>query len=224
MAKTPGINRLKSERPRSPRDYYRTPRGLVVAALEYLIHSENYWSNFNIMSGANHVQVLDPGCGDAVWSQSAYYHFTSPSPYFRRPYIHAVDLEPQAESTDEFTIYRHNFLDWEFAGKQYNVVIGNPPYSLAEEFIRKSLSLVEDRGYVYFLLQLNFLGSQRRQAGLFSEHPLKELVVLGRRPSFFSVDNKTNSTDTLNYAMFLWQKGYRGKPVLSWLDWNYLEA
>ena len=224
MTKTPGINRLKSDRGRAPRDYYRTPRGLVVSALEYFIRSENFWRNFNIMNGINRVRALDPGCGDGVWARQAYYTLTSPSPYFRRPHIHALDLEPQTDSSEEFTAYRQNFLEWEFVGKQYNLIMGNPPYSLAEEFIRKSLELIEERGYVYFLLPLNFLGSRRRELGLFREHPLKEVVVLSRRPSFFSVDGKPNSTDTMNYAMFLWQKGYTGTTVMNWLYWGYLEV
>lgn len=221
--KTPGVNRMKSERGRAPRDYYQTPHELADAALNYLISSEKFWRSGNML-GNLRARILDPGCGSGVWCQSAYYNFTSGSPYFRRPTIHGVDLEPQIDGEIHATIIQEDFLNYEPEGGLYDAIVGNPPYSLAEEFVRKSATLVRDRGYIYFLLQLNFLGSRKREIGLFRDFPLKEVVVLSRRPSFFAVDGKQNSTDTVNYAMFLWQKGYRGNTIINWLHWNYLET
>lgn len=217
MAKTPGTNRIKSARPRSERDYYRTPDALADKALDYLIQSENYWRFFKLY-GSRRVRVLDPGCGSGVWSESAYDRFTV-RPLMRQPTIHAVDLEPQFQD-DRYKIIKGDFLSLPLE-PPYDVIIGNPPYSLAEQFIRRSMELVEERGYVYFLLQLNFIGSRKREIGLFKQFPLKEMVVLTRRPSFFTVEGKVNSTDTINYAMFLWQKGYTGNPVINWMYWNY---
>ena len=78
--KTPGTNRLKSERPRSPRDFYRTPSELADTALNYLIISEKFWRNFNLL-GNRKVRVLDPGCGTGVWCHAAYHNFTSSGPF-----------------------------------------------------------------------------------------------------------------------------------------------
>lgn len=69
----------------------------------------------------------------------------------------------------------------------YDCIITNPPYSLAEEFLRKSLEIAP---VVCFLLRLNFLGSQKRAAFLSKNPP--DVYVLSERPSF--VNGKTDST------------------------------
>ena len=76
------------------------------------------------------------------------------------------------------------------------VVLTNPPFSLATEFVLHSLQVAK---VTVMLLPLGFLASQRR-APLFQKHPLKALYVLSKRPSFTS-DGKTDSTD---YAWFVW--------------------
>jgi len=103
----------------------------------------------------------------------------------------------------------------------FDLICGNPPYSLAEEFIRCSINLLNPKGYVYFLLRLSFLEGIARNKGLFKEFPPKRVYICSRRPSFFSTDGKKHSTDTLAYALFLWQKGYAKETKLNFLDWKY---
>lgn len=61
----------------------------------------------------------------------------------------------------------------------YNVAIGNPPYSLAQEFIEASLKISLN---VVFLLRINFLGSEDRAPWMKTHVP--DLYVLPNRPSF----------------------------------------
>lgn len=61
--------------------------------------------------------------------------------------------------------------------------ITNPPFSIAEQFLRKSL---EEAETVIYLLRLNFLGSQKRKP-LFTDFPPSHLFVLPKRPSFMAV-------------------------------------
>lgn len=220
--KTPGINRLKSDRPRSERDYYRTPPKLCFDAIDHFLYSQNFFDHYRTYIAPYHIRILDPGCGDGVWSQAA----ANLMSYYGKdcPVIHAVDLEPKTDTCKEYSVFQEDFLSKKkptYLDGMYDVVLGNPPYSLAEEFIRKSMEQTRQNGFVYFLLQLNFLGSRKRQIGLFKDFPIKQVTVLTRRPSFFSVDGKYNSTDTMNYAMFCWQKGYTGPCTMDWLYWNY---
>ena len=65
-------------------------------------------------------------------------------------------------------------------------------------------------GNVVALLRLNFLGSSRSRADLFSrEGGLRKVYVLGRRPSF-----NGKGTDSCEYAFFCFQKGYEGPTLL----------
>jgi hypothetical protein len=103
----------------------------------------------------------------------------------------------------------------------FDMVFGNPPYSLAEEFVRHAYDLIGLNDYVFFLLRLSFLEGIKRGRGLFKDIPLKRVYVCSRRPSFFSSDGDRHTTDTLAYGMFLWQCGYTGEPTIKFLDWDY---
>ncbi len=91
--------------------------------------------------------------------------------------------------------------------KPFDVCIGNPPYSLAKEFVDRALGCSR---VVAFLLRLNFLGSQKRAAWLREQPP--SVYVLPRRPSFTD-DNKTDATE---YAWFVW--GLDPTPRVAVLD------
>lgn len=83
---------------------------------------------------------------------------------------------------------------------KYDVIIGNPPYSLAQEFIDKSLSLLNPDGRLIFLLRTNFLESKKRFAWWQDKLP-SGLYVLNKRPSFTG-----KGTDATSYSWFIWSK------------------
>ena len=64
-----------------------------------------------------------------------------------------------------------------------DVVVTNPSFSLAEEFIRKSLA---EAGSAFYLLRLNFLGGQDRKQ-FWLEHQPTHLFTLSKRPAFVAV-------------------------------------
>jgi hypothetical protein len=76
-------------------------------------------------------------------------------------------------------------------------VITNPPYSLAEEFVRHSRELYPHADLV-FLLRLAFLASDGRQA-LWLDLGTPDVYVLPNRPSFTG-----KGTDSADYAWFVW--------------------
>ena len=57
-----------------------------------------------------------------------------------------------------------NYLDCEKQNmSEHDVIISNPPFYFAEQFIEKSLGFVKNGGYVVMLLRLNFFGSKKRK-------------------------------------------------------------
>ena len=78
---------------------------------------------------------------------------------------------------------------------EFDVIISNPPFSLAMEFIERSLQLAD---HVAMLLRLNFLGSATRAA--FFRANMPDVYVLPNRPSFTS-DGRTDATE---YAWAVW--------------------
>lgn len=98
-----------------------------------------------------------------------------------------------------------NFLDLDPWHSRYHVIIGNPPYSLAQEFIDKSLDLLVPGGRLIFLLRTNFLESKKRFEWWQKRTP-NRLYVLSSRPSFTG-----KGTDATSYSWFIWEKSkYEG--------------
>ena len=84
--------------------------------------------------------------------------------------------------------------------EKYDVIIGNPPYTYAREFIEKCLSLLSDNGKLIFLLRTAFLESKSRYQ-FWQDNPLSGLYVLSKRPSFTG-----KGTDATSYSWFVWDK------------------
>ena len=79
-----------------------------------------------------------------------------------------------------------------------DLIVTNPPFSIALEFLQKSLR--ESKTVVY-LLRLNFLGSQKRKQ-FWTDNPPTHTFVLSKRPSFTG-----KGTDATEYAWFVWDYG-----------------
>lgn len=79
----------------------------------------------------------------------------------------------------------------------FDVTIGNPPFSLALDFIKESLHISKT---VAFLLRLNFFGSVKRHE--FFRNWMPDIYVLPNRPSF----SEDGATDSIEYAWFVWNQ------------------
>lgn len=80
-------------------------------------------------------------------------------------------------------------------------VVTNPPYSLAEPFVRHALGTVPSAGTVAMLLKLNFLEGIRRKK-LFEESPPSWVYVFSRRLKFPMPSGQGGGV--LAYAWFVW--------------------
>lgn len=89
-----------------------------------------------------------------------------------------------------------DYLNTQF--DKVDCIITNPPFSLAKEFLEKSLT---EATVVVYLLRLNFLSSQKRKEFWLKNKPTS-LAVLSKRPSF-TRDGKTDSSD---YGWFIFDK------------------
>ncbi|WP_455688281.1 EscU/YscU/HrcU family type III secretion system export apparatus switch protein, partial [Escherichia coli] len=79
-----------------------------------------------------------------------------------------------------------------------DVIITNPPFSLTEEFMRKSLSELAPDGTLIYLQRVNFLGSKRRvpfwaEIGFPNKTP-----ILVPRPRFVG-----GGSDSCEYCWFI---------------------
>lgn len=91
-------------------------------------------------------------------------------------------------------------------------IIGNPPFTGAEAHVEHALAHAHIG--VAFLLRLAFLASAKRMK-LFRAHPPEFVWILPERPSFSG-----GGTDSTDYAIFIWRRGFAGTPQLDWLPWK----
>lgn len=89
----------------------------------------------------------------------------------------------------------------------FDLIITNPPYSFAQEFIeRAKLWRKSTNSLIVMLLRINFLGSQKRAKWLRDNVP--SLAVSPRRPSMGLNKKGKKGTDATEYAWFIWPQDH----------------
>lgn len=111
-----------------------------------------------------------------------------------------------------------DFLRSTVAPSVIDAVITNPPFKIAEKFVRKGL---EFSPRVYMLLRLAFLEGLRWQERGLSQHFSRMHVFAPRIPFMhrhdFEVGRRITSS-AIPFAWFVWDKAHEGEPVVRWLD------
>jgi hypothetical protein len=103
----------------------------------------------------------------------------------------------------------------------FDLIITNPPFSLAREFVTDALSILRPGGAVAMLLRLPWLAGQERADWLAENTP--SIYVLSRRPSFYvgapptpqprlfgadeAEDIDGSGSDNTDYAWLVWRPG-----------------
>ncbi len=149
---------------RDARDFYRTPAWSVRAILPFLPTSGT---------------IMEPGCGDGAILEAL---IDAGVPRSR---LYAVELDPglaaDCEERTGIEVEVADFLREPMPGA--GLVIGNPPFGIAQEFVEKALEIVDPtKGTVCMLLRLNWFGGGERAP--FHRAAPADLYVLPRRPSF----------------------------------------
>lgn len=93
--------------------------------------------------------------------------------------------------------------------KARTVILTNPPYGLAEEFITHALGLTTPGGVVAMLLRTDYDHAAGRRY-LFT-HPFAMKVVLLRRIRWFP---KSKGSPSFNHAWFIWDWEHKGPPII----------
>lgn len=97
-------------------------------------------------------------------------------------------------------------------------IITNPPYKYAKEFVEKSLALIPIGNRVAMFLKVQFLEGQARRK-LFEQHPPKVIYISSARLKCAKNGEFHNvKSSAVAYAWFIWEKGYKGHPIIKWFN------
>lgn len=96
-------------------------------------------------------------------------------------------------------------------------IITNPPYSMATEFVKHALDISMDSTKVSMFLKIQFLETKKRYE-LFKEYPPKKIYVFVNRVNCGKNGVFGKESSAVCYCWFVWEKGYKGKLAVDWID------
>ena len=181
-------NRHNAEK-RHIADYYVTPVKDIITFLGALDEevSLDIWDK----------TILDPCAGgdpshDMSYPKALREYYAIPGDWNG---IKTIDIRE-----DSLAETKCNYIETKLDYKPF-LVISNPPFNQAMEFIKKALDDVEDGGYVAMLLRLNFLETKARKE-FFDNYMPTWIFVHHKRMSF----TDAGGTDSVAYCHMVWKK------------------
>lgn len=112
----------------------------------------------------------------------------------------------------------YDFLDNIVAKANYQCdILTNPPYKYAKEFVEHSLDILDYEYYCVMFLKIQFLEGQERRK-LFDKHPPKYVYVnSARQTCYINGDMSKKMSSATCYCWFIWEKGFKGEPIIRWI-------
>lgn len=182
-----------SDGERQQHDYYATDPKAVEALLEREMFCPYVWE---CACGEGHISEVLKTHGYKVKSSDLY------------------DRGYEGTEIIDFLTVRKEDTDHDFSRD----IITNPPYKYAKEFVEKALEISMYSTKIAMLLKLTFLEGQGRKE-LFEKYKPKTIYVFGSRIDCWKNGIKPEKPQkAVCYAWFVWQKGYKGDPVIKRID------
>jgi predicted RNA methylase len=112
-----------------------------------------------------------------------------------------------------------DFLKAQYTPGEYNHVITNPPFAIAQEFIEKALMVATDKVAIFCKIQL-LEGKGRKR--LFELGKLKMVYVFRGRVNPLNNGKETDKkgkpwSSTMCFAWFVWDNSFVGCPSIGWI-------
>lgn len=99
------------------------------------------------------------------------------------------------------------------------IIVQNPPFKLALEFVQHSLELLNNGELLFSLHRIQFLEGLERFENLYKnkyKRP-KYVFIFTKRVSCITPDIENKGKNAVCFAWFMWQKGYRGSTQIKWI-------
>ena len=110
-----------------------------------------------------------------------------------------------------------NLLDFFSMTENSFDIVTNPPYKVAKEFVEHAINISQKGNKIAMLLKLTFLEGAKRK-DLFEKYPFKTLYVFSKRVMCAkNGDFEKYASSAVAYGWYVWEKGYKGLPVVKWI-------
>lgn len=187
---------MSLSRKRVENDFYATPRN----ATEAILNKVN-------LKGS----ILEPAAGEGHISVVLKEKYPDSK-------IVSTDLVQREERFGVHIKGGIDFLTYDFK-ENFDNIITNPPFNIAQEFVERALKLANDK--VIMFAKIQFLEGNRRRK-MFDKAPLKYVYVFSKRINPLRNgeefdENGKRWSSTMCFAWFVFEKGYKGEPKISWI-------
>ena len=191
---------------RKENDAYITPRWCVVQMINEVLP---------VIGGVGicaqpGLRILDPGSGKGVFGQCLRQNLHAST------HIVGVELDEARHGKGYFSDYNRSFkgdflaCNQELLGGWFDYSAGNPPYFIAVEFIKHSITMAE---WTIMFLRQGFLSSDGRAEWFGIEHPPHSVHMLPNRPKF-----EGPGADKSDYCWVVWNcEPWVSETKLYWL-------
>lgn len=144
-------------------------------------------------------EVWEPACGDGAISKTLISQGYT---------VHSTDLFNHGYGQPGL-----NFFS--FQEPIADTIITNPPFTLAEEWIRHAQGLGITK--MALLLKLAFLEGQKRSR-LLKRSPLAKVLVFSNRLIMTRNGEEPRGGGMIAFAWFIWDSSHSGPPVIDWIE------
>ena len=97
-------------------------------------------------------------------------------------------------------------------------IITNPPYKNVLDYTKHALDIISEGNKLALFLRLQFLESKSR-GKFFETNPPKKVYVSRSKICCAKNGDFANANyGAMAYAWFVWEKGFKGKPVIEWIN------
>ena len=100
-------------------------------------------------------------------------------------------------------------------GREFGAMLTNPPFTLAQEFVEHAKT--HTVGPICILQSVAWIGTQKRSRWLSERSGLKMMLNLARRPRWEFDDGKPGASNIWDFAWYIFERDYTGKPTIDWL-------
>jgi hypothetical protein len=150
------------------------------------------------------MSILEPSVGGGAWVRAL-------RELELDLHITGVDVDPGARGLALVDVaIVDDFLSIELTGSCFDFAIGNPPYDVAEQHVRKALGVADNCA---MLLRAAFVETDER-FDFWRTFPSRHRTCLGQRVAF------TGSQPESMHDFFWWDQAWNGPQTWSRMDWR----
>lgn len=105
---------------------------------------------------------------------------------------------------------------------EYDHIVSNPPFGVAEDFVRKAIEILTEGQTASMLLPLVWMAGFSKKRDWLPTSPLAHIMPMSPRPSMppgrVIQQGQKPGNGTKDFAWFVWRKGYQGDPSIRFLN------